>query len=41
MATNELRQLASAAEGIVTVTDRPPSSRGEAVTVAPWSATRA
>ncbi|MFZ0083457.1 MAG: hypothetical protein WAL13_30485 [Trebonia sp.] len=41
MATNELRQLAGAAEGIVTVTDRPPSSRGQAVTVPPWSATKA
>jgi len=41
MATNELRQLVGAAEGIETVTDRPPSSRGQAVTVPPWSAAMA
>jgi hypothetical protein len=28
-------------EGMVTVTDRPPSSRGQAVTVPSWSATKA
>jgi hypothetical protein len=32
------RWVGGPAEGIVTVTDRPPSSRGQAVTVPPWSA---